>query len=568
MPRDRTRVEPSARRRFLGACLGLGGAGLFALASETGLRFRPETLAAAEELAGLSFTEAERALMLAGLGELEEAYSALRDVPLPNAVPPALDFDPRAGRAPKPGPTGLVFTSEDSSHQGGLGFASAVALGRKVRDGEISSVELTEHYLARLERHDPTLHCVIHAMRERALREAMERDRERARGEWRGPLHGVPYGAKDLLAARGAPTTWGAEPYREQVFTEDASVVRRLEQAGAVLVAKLSLGALAWGDVWYGETTRNPWNPEQGSSGSSAGPASATSAGLVGFSIGSETWGSIVSPSTRCGVTGLRPTFGRVGRGGAMALSWSMDKLGPMCRDIEDCAAVFAAIHGRDEDDPASVDAPFSFAPRPRLDGVRLGVIESAFEDEGENGEDAAWRGLDRRVLTVLRELGAELVPFELPALPIAAMSFILNVEAAAAFDELTRSGRDDALVRQIEQAWPNVFRQSRMIPAVEYVQANRVRTLALRELERGLAELDGYVCPSFVGDNLLVTNLTGHPSVVLPNGFLENGAPASITFVGRLDGDGPLLEIAGAYQRATPHHLVHPKEYEDERRT
>jgi Asp-tRNA(Asn)/Glu-tRNA(Gln) amidotransferase A subunit family amidase len=401
------------------------------------------------------------------------------------------------------------------------------------------------------------------------MEQARRADRELARGVWRGPLHGVPWGAKDLLAVSGYPTTWGAAPFKEQNIDEDATVVRRLDEAGAVLVAKLSLGALAWGDVWFGEKTRNPWNTEQGSSGSSAGPGSATAAGLVGFAIGSETWGSIVSPSTRCGVSGLRPTFGRVSRHGAMALSWSMDKLGPMCRGVEDCALVFSAIQGGDGLDPTAIDRPFVWDADLDVRSLRVGYLKSVFERELEFGDDDTeedraaareWLSLDMQALDMIRSLGVELIPMELPDLPVSALSFILSAEAGAAFDELTRSGRDDELVRQIEDAWPNVFRQARAIPAVEYIQANRVRTLVMREMEVALEGIDCWVAPSFGGSNLLLTNLTGHPAVVLPDGFRSDGTPVSITFNGRLFGESEILALARAYQEATGFHHRHPK--------
>jgi Asp-tRNA(Asn)/Glu-tRNA(Gln) amidotransferase A subunit family amidase len=425
--------------------------------------------------------------------------------------------------------------------------------------GQVSSVELTRLYLERLERWDPLLEAVVTRTEERALEEADRADRELAAGRRRGALHGIPWGAKDLLAVRGYPTTWGAMPFKEQQLAEDATVVRRLEEAGAVLVAKLSLGALAWGDVWFGGQTKNPWNPEQGSSGSSAGPGSATAAGLVGFAIGSETWGSIVSPSTRCGVTGLRPTFGAVSRHGAMALSWTMDKLGPMCRSVEDCALVYDAIRGPDGKDRTVIEAPFDWRPERDPTELRLGYLKKQFEEEPDE-ERAEWHALDLATLETLEQIGFELVPIELPELPVSALSFILSAEAAAAFDELTRDGRDEQLVRQIENAWPNVFRQARLIPAVEYIQANRVRTLLMGQMERLMRQVDLYVSPTFGGDNLLLTNLTGHPQVVLPNGFRTDGTPTSITFTGRLFGEAEVLAVAKAYQDATGFHRRRPE--------
>ena len=378
-------------------------------------------------------------------------------------------------------------------------------------------------------------------------------DAEIAAGKYRGPLHGIPYGAKDLLATKSYKTTWGSVPYKDQVIDMDATVIQRLEAAGAVLVAKLTMGELAWGDVWFGGKTKNPWNLEQGSSGSSAGSASATSAGLVAFSIGTETWGSIVSPSTRCGVTGLRPTYGRVSRNGAMALSWSMDKIGPICRTVEDCALVFNVIYGPDGIDQTLVDLPFNYNPTVKPSELRIGYLQKTFEQDTTN------RVNNDAVLAKLRELGANLIPIELPKYPINDLSFILSAEAAAAFDDLTRSGRDDLMVRQIKNAWPNVFRTSRFIPAMEYIQANRVRYQVIQEMAKLMSKVDVYVAPSF-SDNLLLTNLTGHPCVVVPNGFDKKGSPTSISFMGDLYDEVTVLAVAKAYQDATKFHRQHPK--------
>ncbi len=568
------------RRRFLAflaaSGLGPGAVGRLLADSAEGPPITSEAVDQAAKLAGLELTESERELMLKGLEELREDYRRLRRVPLSNDVPPAFRLDPLFGAPPPTSPAGTPDpparpsappdeTPPDDADD--LAFLPVTRLAGLVRRRRIGAVELTRLYLDRLERLDPALHAVVTPTPERALAAAERADREIAAGRYRGPLHGIPWGAKDLLAAGGYPTTWGAEPYREQRLAGDATVVSRLEAAGAVLVAKLTLGALAWGDVWFGGKTLNPWSPEQGSSGSSAGPAAATAAAMVGFSIGSETWGSIVSPATRCGVTGLRPTFGRVSRQGAMALSWTMDKLGPMCRSVEDCALVFDAIRGADGLDPTAVDAPFRWDAGADSRRLKIGYVESLFqeergadaEDEEEREKAREWREIDLRTLAALRASGLELTPIELPDLPVSALSFVLSAEAAAAFDELTLSGRDDLLSRQIELAWPNVFRQARTIPAVEYIQANRVRTLLMREMERLMAEIDVYVAPSFGGDNLLLTNLTGHPAVTLPNGFRADGTPTSITFTGRLFGEADLLTVAKAYQDATGHHLRRP---------
>jgi Asp-tRNA(Asn)/Glu-tRNA(Gln) amidotransferase A subunit family amidase len=566
------------RRKFCSLCAGFGVAGtalpgLIWSEMEKRGELTVASLRAAEELAGLEFSDDERQLMLDGLEDLRKDYESLRKVRLDNSIPPALRFDPETAggetrrHRPAPGtwsPPKIKRPADDD----GLAFLTAAELGALIHSRQISSEELTTFYLERLRRYDPQLHCVITLTEERALAAARRADRELGKGKWRGPLHGVPWGAKDLLSVKGYPTTWGAKPYLDQVIDEDATVVSRLDEAGAVLVAKLTLGALAWGDVWFGGTTRNPWNTEQGSSGSSAGPASATAAGLVGFSIGSETWGSIVSPSTRCGVSGLRPTFGRVSRHGAMALSWSMDKLGPMCRSVEDCGLVMEAIHGADGLDPTAVDRPYAWGTKLDLSALRFGYLRSDFERElefGDGDDEAArqrareWRRFDLESLEKVRSLGVTLVPLELPDLPVGALSFILSAEAGAAFDELTRSGRDDELVRQIENAWPNVFRQARTIPAVEYIQANRVRTMLMQRMEGLLAGLDGWLAPSFAGDNLLLTNLTGHPSVVVPNGFCSDGTPTSFTVNGRLFGETEILAVAHAYQSATGFHRRRP---------
>ncbi|HYN21689.1 MAG TPA: amidase [Thermoanaerobaculia bacterium] len=519
-------------------------------------------LSDAEKVIGLDFTESERDLMLKGLDEALEDYKRIRETAIDNSVPPAIRFDPVLPGTKLDGESSFRMSqpavAADISPEE-LPFLTVAQLGRLLRSGRATSVGLTRMYLDRLRKLDPILHAVITYTEERAMQQAERADRDLAAGQDRGPLHGIPWGAKDLLAAKGYRTTWGSVPFKDQVIDEDAAVVERLEKAGAVLVAKLSLGELAWGDVWFDAMTRNPWNPEQGSSGSSAGSSAATAAGAVGFAIGSETLGSIVSPCTRTGCTGLRPTFGRVSRHGAMALSWSMDKLGPICRSVEDCAAVFHAIYGPDGRDAAVVDAPFSFDSERDVRRLRVGYLKSLFDEKPQEGREE-WHALDQAALEDVRKLGVELKPIDLPKLPIDALRLILNAEAAAAFDDLTRSGKDDRLVRQIEQAWPNVFRQGQMVPAVAYIQANRIRTMAMREMDRILADIDVYVSPTYGGDNLLLTNLTGHPAVVLPNGFRKDGTPTSITFLGKLFGEGEALALAKAYQDATGWHLKRPK--------
>ncbi len=517
-----------------------------------------EMLQEAEWVAGLSLSDEERALMLRGLNENLARFEKLRAVEVDNAVAPALGFRPlhRDTGGPDSGARPISPIPMSRPSDADLAFRTVSELGGLIRAREISSEELTRLYLARLKEHDPALRCVITRTDELALEQARRADEEIAAGNYRGPLHGIPWGAKDLLAVPGYRTTWGAMPYKDQVRRDSAAVYRKLSEAGAVLVAKTSVGALAWGDVWFDAKTKNPWNTEQGSSGSSAGSAATTAAGLVGFAIGTETWGSIVSPCTRCGVTGLRPTFGRVSRAGTMALSWSMDKIGPIARSAEDCALVFDAIRGADPADRDSVDGSFAWPSEGPAKEVQIGYVPAHFEGEGA----AERRRLDQATLVTLEELGYRLVEISLDFdLPVNALSFILTAEAAAAFDDLTRSGRDDELVRQVDQAWPNVFRQGQMIPAVEYIRANRIRSLVMARMEEVMAGIDLFVAPSFE-DHLLMTNLTGHPSVVVPNGFREgDGTPTSITFTGRLMGEGQLLTVAHAYQQATGFHRQRP---------
>jgi len=517
-------------------------------------KITPEMLSDAERIAGLSFTDDERQLMLEDLNKRLGDYEKMQTVPIDNSVPPAIQFNPilpgmtfstqrKPARFSKPPDVRAPVNLEEAA------FWPVTHLSQLIRSRQITSAALTQMYLSRLKKYDPILLCVTSLTEERAMEQARRADAEIAAGRYRGPLHGIPWGAKDLLATRGYRTTWGSVAYKDQVIDMDAAVVQRLEAAGAVLVAKLTMGELAWGDVWYGGTTRNPWNIEQGSSGSSAGPGSATAAGLVGFSI--------VSPCNRCGVTGLRPTYGRVSRHGAMALSWSMDKIGPMSRSVEDCAIVFNAICGPDGKDGTVVDLPFNWDAGRDVTTLRVGYIKSAFEADRENKTAKA---NDEASLEVLRRLDIKPVPVELPsAYLVEAISFILNTEAAAAFADLATSNRDDLMVRQERNAWPNVFRFARFTPAVEYLQANRIRTLIMQEMAKLFETIDVYITPSLVGNGLLLTNLTGHPCVVVPNGFDDKRAPTSLSFVGNLYAEAETLLLARVFQQATDFHLKHP---------
>ncbi len=517
-----------------------------------------EVLTEAEKVLGLEFTDEERLLMLEDVGALPDLYADLRAVPLENSVPPALYFTPRP-IAPLPTrnlPASQLSPKVVEEHEE-LAFLSVRTLAERIKSRQITSLELTQMYIDRLKRYGPQLECVITLTEELALEQARRADAEIAAGHYRGPLHGIPWGAKDLLATRNIPTTWGAQPFREQIIDRDATVVQKLAEAGAVLVAKLSMGALAWGDVWFGGTTRSPWNLEEGSSGSSAGSGAATAAGLVGFAIGTETHGSIISPCTQCGVSGLRPTFGRVSRAGAMALCWSLDKIGPICRTVDGCALVFDAIYGPDGEDMTVVDEPFAWPQDVDLTELRIGYTKSLFEQKPEDQDESFYQN-GQKSLEQLRALGATLQPIELPDYPEEAMSLIVMVEAAAAFDELTRSNRDDELVRQVKKAWPNRFRAARFVSAVEYIQANRIRTQLIEKMAVLMNKIDLYIAPTW-GKNLLLTNLTGHPTIVVPNGFRANGLPTSITFTGRLYDEAILLGAVDLYQKATKFHQQHP---------
>ncbi len=561
--RDLLRVSPAAL-----------AAGLWPPPAAAGQRV-PEApgdiLASAATLAGLEFTAGQRNLMRPDVARNRRRYAALREVDIAHDAAPAFAFRPSppgslpAGRAtphaalPVARPErGAVPASLDA-----LAFEPVTTLSRLIEDRLVTSVDLTRMYLDRLRRYGGGLNCVVTLREDAALRQAAEADREIAGGRYRGPLHGIPWGAKDLFATRDARTTWGARPYEQQVIDEDATVVERLAEAGAVLVAKLSMGALARGSVWFGGMTRNPWAPGRGSSGSSAGSGAATAAGLVGFALGTETLGSIISPSAACGVTGLRPTFGRVSRHGAMALTWTMDKIGPMCRNVDDCVLVFNAIYGPDGRDDTVVDAPFEWDAGFDPTRLRVGYVANEFERPplGELFRNAraaeARRAVLRAALDDLRRAGVTLEPIALPEFPAEALRLILEAEAAAAFDDLTRSGGLDQLTEQGPDAWPNVFRASRFIPAVEYIRAQRARTLLMREMNALLEQVDLFVSPT-LSASLTMTNLTGHPALALKAGF-SGGLPVALMLTGRLHDESTLLQAARAYERATRWHTLHP---------
>jgi len=642
------------RRAFLNACTRAGIASpllpgilltLAAQAQETAPdakanalpKITDAMLEQAAELAGVGpFTTEQKKMMLDGLNDQRDAYAQIRALKLTDDVPPAYVFHPGKAaenvtnsncvsevRAQEISNEPTFVTTNDPAFLGtiptysgsksltppqvdDLAFATVAKLGELLRSRVVTSLALTQMYIDRLKRYDAKLHFVITLTEERALAQAKKADEEIAAGKYRGPLHGIPWGAKDLLAVKGYPTTWGAGGFEHQSFDEDATVVQRLDEAGAVLIAKFSLGALAMGDKWFGGRTRNPWNQAQGSSGSSAGSASAVAAGCVGFAIGSETLGSISSPSTRCGCSGLRPSFGLVPRTGAMALSWTMDKLGPICRSVEDCALVLEVIHGPDGKDLSVATAGFDWNPGLDWRGLRVGYLKSEFDplqplklkeatpdesaEDKKKRQDAnaemvagrARREYDRRyeqaALEKLRGMGVNLIPVELPKLPWEAMVPLLTAEAAAAFDDLTMTGRDKLLTEQGPEDWPNDFRIARFYPAVEYIQANRARTLAVRGFAKLFEQVDVIVTPS-TDAQLIATNLTGNPAVILPNGLRGDdapkppliddgdhddiggpGTPVSLTFLGGLYRDARVAAFARAYQQATGFEKLHPK--------
>ena len=549
-------------RRIL-SFFALACVGSFLLGTTFGPKAKPITAEMANyasQVFGIEFNAAERDSMLDNLNDQARGYERVRKIALTNDVAPALLFNPVPEgfvfeKATKPFKSSLLTNIKLPKNRDSLAFCTVAELGFLIRTQQITSVALTQFFINRLKKYQPTLLNVITLTEDLAIQQATQADAEIKAGKYRGPLHGIPFGAKDLLAKQGYPTTWGSDIYKTQMLPYTATVIQKLEKAGAVLIAKMSVGEFAWGDVWFGGMTRNPWNTQTGASGSSAGSGSAVAAGCLPFAIGTETLGSIVSPATVNGVTGLRPTFGRVSRFGAMALSWSMDKIGPMTRSVEDCALVFEAIRGSDGKDAVVRDLPFNYAPLKSLAGVRVGYMKKAFESNYPN------RANDSLSLLRLRQLGAELVPFELPQYPVNDLTIAIGVEGGAAFDELTRSNQDDKMVRQGKNAWPNEFRSARFIPAVEYVQAQRVRTKMIHDLYQTLKKqnITVYITPTYAGGNLTYTNLSGHPSLCLPNGFNKDKLPTSITFSAQLYAEAQLLAVAKVYQDATKWHKMHP---------
>lgn len=517
-----------------------------------------DSISIALDLVDLSFRTSELDSMRTSVIDVKNKFKKIHEISIANNLSYSLVFVPPLNTQIIPDKQIDINWALEPNiklpiNKSDLAFYPVHQLSSLIKNKKITSVELTQFFIDRLRKYGDVLECVITITDSLALAQAKHADDELQKGIYRGPLHGIPYGAKDLLAVAEYKTTWGAMAYKDQQLDYTATVIKKLEKAGAVLVAKLTLGALAMGDVWYGGKTKNPWNLKAGSSGSSAGSASATVAGLVPFAIGSETRGSIVSPATRCGATGLRPTFGRVSKQGAMALSWSMDKLGPICRNAIDCALVLEAIRGEDGLDFSVRDFPFNYDYNRDIKKLRVGILSDEFKPGMFNYQN------DSILIELLKTKGVDLIKKRLPVdIPVNALSFILSAEAGAAFDELTRSNRDTLLVRQVKKAWPNIFRASRLIPAVEYIQANRLRHQLTIQFNEMMKDIDVLIAPSF-SSQLLITNLTGHPCVVLPDGSYAGDNPGTITLLGNHFDEASILMFARYLQELTPFDEEYP---------
>ncbi len=541
-----------SRKHFLSGSLLALGAPLAAIAQQNG-KVTVDDIKAAEKLAGISLTDDQRKGVLASYSPGHDALQKLRAKGLSNDVLPAFNFVPM-GKKPKAGyrndvrasvPKNFAKPSKDED----IAFLTLTELGALIKSKQLSPIELTEIYLKRLKEFGPKLFCVITLTEDLARAQAKEAHEEIQKGKYRGPLHGIPYGIKDLFAVKDYVTTWGAEPFRDQTLPYDSTVFEKLTAAGAICVAKTSVGALAYGDRWFGGLTLNPWNPKQGSSGSSAGSASGVAAGLFAFGIGTETLGSVISPSQRCRVTGLRPTFGRTSRYGAMALSWTMDKVGALARCAEDCALVLAAIHGADGKDQMAVDYPLSYRPSVDLSKLRIGVMASQGFDEDDVAKEIGPVG------PLLQGMGAKLYGVKFTP-PIDGVDEVLSIEAAAAFDEITRDGRVDSMKGSL---WPPIFRAAELHSGVDYVQAMRARTQVMMKFEEEIAPFDLVVIPERAGDVLVTTNLTGHPQIFIPMGVNVDGRPIGVSLIGRLYDEGTILTVANMIQRATSVYRLRP---------
>jgi Asp-tRNA(Asn)/Glu-tRNA(Gln) amidotransferase A subunit family amidase len=583
----------TTRRRFMAYFSGAGlattllpGVLWAKMQEERAKRITASMLKDALAIAGLEFTDEEREQIVNGLNQNLERYENIRKLRLEDLAPP-LYFSPlvpgtKLDRVARPSRPSRVPSLRRPVNLEDLAFAPIAHLAQLMKTRQVTSLDLTRMYLDRLKRYNPTLNCVVTFTDDLAMTQARHADQEIAAGRYRGPLHGIPWGCKDIIAVPGYPTTWGSDAFKTQAFEHEATVVRLLREAGAVLIAKLTTGELAAGDRWFGGRTNNPWDPQEGSSGSSAGPAAATAAGCVAFGIGTETSGSILSPSTACGVTGLRPTFGRVSRHGCMTLSWSQDRIGPLCRTVEDCALVFQVIAKPDEQDLSVIDLPFNWDASLDARKLRVGYLRAAFEDVNR---DADWRKNDEQTLDALRSMGVALEPVDLS--PVSSTlqggsGGILGAESAASFDEFLRSGRTSQLTNK---GRANGFRQNRLIPAVEYLQAQRARHLLMRQFAQAVGRFDVYIAPymsvrggtapereatpptpppppppSAIRDHFQMANVCGYPAVSVPNGFTSAGKPTSITFLGRLYNEAQILALAKAYQDHAGWYKSQPK--------
>ena len=516
------------------------------------------------KLIGINYTEQEIDSMYVYVRNRTREYNKRYQLKLNNSVPMSLWQSPvlpgmQFETIQKPVLWNIPSTATMPRNKNDLAFYTVMQLAALIKNKKITSVELTQFFIDRLKKWGDTLQCVISITETIAMQQAKTADAEISNGKYRGPLHGIPYGLKDLFAVKETKTTWGAAPYKEQMIEEDSYVYEKLREAGAVLIAKFTLGALAQGDWWFGGRTKNPWNQNFGSSGSSAGSASATVAGLVPFAIGTETLGSIISPSHTCGATGLRPTFGSISRTGAMTLCWSLDKIGPICRDAEDAAIVFNYIKGTDGKDPGTVNKPFNYSVKTDIKKLRIGYAKNYF-DRIKDTSANEWK-----VLKAYEQMGVQLIPVTFPDSGVYNYDIVgitLGSESAAAFDELTRTGLDDQLTRQNRNDWPNYFRTARLIPAVEYVNAQRHRYLLMKKLQEFFATVDVVITPSFAGSQLAITNLTGHPALCMPTGFTKQGLPTSITLLGNLFGEANLISVGKALQRNTSWEDVHPEKF------
>ena len=534
---------------------------VFVSAQDTSIQKRD--LISAAKLFDLSFTSKEIDTLYSDVIDNLANYKAMHSKPLPNSVPLSLWQSPvlpgmHFNEKQNPINWKLDNTVSLPANKNDLAFYSIEQLASLIKNKKITSLALTQFFIDRIKKWGDTLQCVISLQENIAYQQAKKADGEIAQGKYRGLLHGIPYGLKDLFAIKGTKTTWGAAPYQNQVIDEDAYVYIKLKEAGAVLVAKFTLGALAMGDYWFGGRTKNPWNLKYGSSGSSAGSTSATVAGLVPFAIGTETWGSIVSPSTTCGATGLRPTFGSISRTGAMALSYSLDKVGPICRSAEDAAIVFNYIHGTDGKDGSAVNKPFNYDPTKDIKKLKIAYAKNYFDKIKDTSRN------EFKVLEAFKKLGVQLIPVNFPdsgIYDVNIMDVVIGVECAAQFDEMTRLNIDDQLTRQTKNDWPNQFRTARFVPAVEYVNAQRHRYTLMQKVNAVMQKYDAIICPSRGdGNQSAITNLTGHPVVCMPTGFdKKSNLPTGISFVGNLYDEASILSIANTLQKATNWDKSHP---------